>query len=142
MREREPESRSSTAKAEPATNSQSQKFPRTSRLTKHAEFERAYKSGRKIFSALMTVFYLDSAACKAPARVGFTVSKAFGGAVTRNLMKRRLRAAARKYLGLLPAGLEVVVHPKKSALGVNSEKIHGEMERAFRSIAAGKGGKH
>ncbi|HET7892090.1 MAG TPA: ribonuclease P protein component, partial [Candidatus Sulfotelmatobacter sp.] len=32
-------------------------FPRSSRLLRHADFERVYKQGRRHFSASMTVFY-------------------------------------------------------------------------------------
>jgi ribonuclease P protein component len=35
-----------------------QGFPRSLRLLRHADFERVYKSGRRHFSASLTVFYL------------------------------------------------------------------------------------
>jgi ribonuclease P protein component len=79
------------------------RFPRSSRLLRHADFERVYKQGRRHFSASMTVFYWPRPAlrtCEAGAnesspqvpglRIGFTVSRALGGAVQRNRMKRRL----------------------------------------------------
>lgn len=46
-----------------------------------------------------------------PARSGFVVSKAVGGAVTRNLVKRRLRAIVHETT--LPTGTDLVLraHP-------------------------------
>src|SRR5207244_7479193 len=86
--------------AEPRKNNA--RFPRRARLLRRSEFERVYKLGRRHFSASMTVFYLqrpeadriDNKVLPWPGpRVGFTVSRALGGAVQRNRMKRRLRAA-------------------------------------------------
>src|SRR5215813_12379773 len=89
--------------------------PRSGRLLRHSDFERVYKNGRRHFSTNMTVFYLGRAGNEG-LRVGFTVSRALGGAVERNRMKRRLREAVR--LAGLPPGVnaDVVINPKKSLL--------------------------
>ncbi len=50
-----------------------------------------------------------------PARAGFVVSKAVGGAVARNRVKRRLRALMRDKLAGLPAGTDVVVRAQPGA---------------------------
>ncbi|GAB3267837.1 hypothetical protein GCM10027449_00660 [Sinomonas notoginsengisoli] len=82
-----------------------------------------------------------------PSRFGFIVSKAVGNAVTRNLVKRRLREAAAFTVRDRPAGLDVVVralpasaraswaelsNDYKSALG-------GALRRLERGTAEGKG---
>jgi ribonuclease P protein component len=120
-------------------------FPRSARLLRHADFERVYKQGRRHFSASITVFYLarpdvKEAGAKAPIgkaaviaglRVGFTVSRALGGAVQRNRMKRRLREAVR--LTRLPGGVnaDVVINPKKTLLTVAFPSVVNEVGRAF-----------
>ena len=77
------------------------RFPRSARLLRHADFERVYKQGRRHFSASLTVFYLQRPETEAARsatsgpRIGFTVGRALGGAVQRNRMKRRLREAVR-----------------------------------------------
>lgn len=114
-----------------------QRFPKTQRLLKHADFERVYKQGRRHFAAHMTVFYLalpsdDSAASGTKGtRVGFTVSKALGGAVQRNRMKRRLREAVR--LCGVPSGIEanVVINPKRSLLTAEFSELRNEIAKAF-----------
>jgi ribonuclease P protein component len=129
-------------------------FPRTARLLRHADFERVYKTGKRHFSASMTVFYClppeqkveweheqreaRAIALKAAAkgvRIGFTVGRALGGAVVRNRMKRRLREAVR--LAGLPAGVkaDVVINPKKSLLTVDFAEVLNEVRRAFVVVA-------
>ena len=76
---------------------QREKFPRSARLLRHADFEQVYKRGKRHFSALMTVFFLAREQ-NGGMRVGFTVGKVLGGAVVRNRMKRRLRELARAVL--------------------------------------------
>ena len=119
-------------------------FPRNTRLVRHADFERVYKLGRRHFSASMTVFYwprteADNAVRKkfaakpsAPGlRIGFTVSRALGGAVQRNRMKRRLREAVRLTRPQAGASADVVINPKKSLLTVDFTAVVNEVSRAF-----------
>src|SRR5271155_4951501 len=101
------------------------RFPRAARLLRHADFERVYKQGRRHFSASLTVFYwprpkaqprATSTASSSPTaglRIGFTVSRALGGAVQRNRMKRRLREAVRMSLPHPGVAADVVINPKK-----------------------------
>ena len=113
-------------------------FPRTTRLLRHADFERVYKQGRRHFSASMTVFYLQRidpvAVAKASVpglRVGFTVSRALGGAVQRNRMKRRLREAVRLSHPPLAVAADVVINPKKVLLTADFDAVLNEVGRAF-----------
>jgi ribonuclease P protein component len=70
-------------------------------------------------------------------RIGFTVSKALGGSVERNRMRRRTREAVRHHLGMLQGmsdAVDVVINPKKSLLTAEFPLISQEIERAFRVI--------
>ena len=111
---------------------------RPTRLLKHADFERVYKQGKRQFSPLMTVFYL--ARPQSGARVGFTVSKALGGAVDRNRMKRRLREAVRLQGGPLRAEVDVVINPKKTLRTAEFGQIVKEVSAAFALIEKKLGG--
>ena len=113
------------------------RFSRTSRLLRHADFERVYKQGQRHFAAHMTVFYLRRAQGDA-ARVGFTVGRVLGGAVDRNRMKRRLREAVRRHL---PPGVpvDVVINPKKSLLTAEFTELLDEVSRAFAVIQKSTG---
>jgi ribonuclease P protein component len=119
---------------------------------RHADFERVYKQGRRHFSASMTVFYWprvetgtetrEGTRTKAlsspkgmPApqglRIGFTVSRALGGAVQRNRMKRRLREAVRMTRPVAGVAADVVINPKKSLLAADFADVLNEVRRAF-----------
>jgi ribonuclease P protein component len=113
------------------------RFPRSSRLLRHADFERVYKQGRRHFSASMTVFYWPRPEAETPAaglRVGFTVGRALGGAVQRNRMKRRLREAVRMTLPPTGVAADVVINPKKSLLATDFAAVLNEVSRAFTVI--------
>jgi ribonuclease P protein component len=125
--------------ADVSGSSRRNKFPRSVRLLRHADFERVYKQGRRHFAAHMTVFYLqrgggddNQGTRRSPAgpRIGFTVGKVLGGAVLRNRMKRRLREAVRLQ-DSIPVAVDVVINPKKSLLATRFEDLQSEVAQAF-----------
>jgi ribonuclease P protein component len=128
--------------ARPAVNETSKKvaqsFPRDARLLKHADFQAVYKNGRKHFSGNMTAFYRQGD-CPAGPRVGFTVGKVLGGAVVRNRIRRRMRAAVRQHLRELAAPLDLVLHPRKSVLTLKFAQLDAEIAQVFAAVQRGKG---
>ncbi len=116
----------------PTAGGASARFSRPARLRKHADFEKVYRNGRRLFFAHMTVFFLPRD--RGPARVGFTVTRAMGTAVKRNRMRRRLREAVRLNLGAAGGAVDVVIHPKKSALTAEFAALGEEIARAFAKI--------
>lgn len=107
---------------------------------RHADFERVYKQGKRHFAGHMTVFYLPRPE-KSGLRVGFTVTRALGGAVERNRMKRRLREAVRlRRMDFQPA-VDVVINPKKSLLTAEFPELLREVERALVVIQQKTGAK-
>jgi ribonuclease P protein component len=80
----------------------------------------------------MTVFYLRRPEDEVKgARVGFTVSKALGGAVQRNRIRRRLREAVRVGNFSTAVGVDVVINPKRSALTAEFDSLQNEIAKAF-----------
>src|SRR5579859_2182145 len=70
-----------------------------------AEFTLAVRTGTRAGRPRVVGHLLvreDEPHRREPARVGFVVSRAVGSAVTRNRVKRQLRALVRGYLQLLP----------------------------------------
>lgn len=113
------------------------RFPKGSRLLKHADFQVVYQRGRRHFTGNLAVFYRDRGDQAGP-RVGFTVSKALGGAVERNRIRRRLRAAVRRRLGRLGRPVDVVLHPRKSVLQMEFAQLDAEIESLFAVIQKGR----
>jgi ribonuclease P protein component len=69
-----------------------------------------------------------------PALVGFVVSKAVGNAVTRNRVKRRLRALMREQVAALPAGTRVVVRANPGAARATFEGLGDDLDGALRTL--------
>src|SRR5215475_8487418 len=113
------------------------KFPRSSRLLKHADFQTVYKQGRKHFSGNMIAFYRESGGTSGP-RVGFTVGKVLGGAVERNRIRRRMRAAVQRHLAELQRPLDVVLHPRKSVLNLKFAQLDAEIGQVFAAVQRDK----
>lgn len=128
--------------ARPAVNETSKKvsqgFPRDARLLKHADFQVVYKQGRKHFSGNMTAFYREGEVTARP-RVGFTVGKVLGGAVVRNRIRRRMRAAVRNHLRELARPLDLVLHPRKSVLTLKFAQLDAEIMQVFAAVQRGRG---
>lgn len=67
-------------------------------------------------------------------RAGFVVSKAIGGAVVRNLVKRRLRHLMRDRLDRLPAGSLVVVRALPGAGEADHDQLARDLDTALRRL--------
>ena len=107
------------------------------RLRKHADYQRAYASGRKRQSASMSWFLapqpLESSSSPLipppGPRVGLTAGKVLGKAHERNRIKRRMREALRRHADLLPLGCDLILHPRRSILTVDFKKLEAEIVR-------------
>jgi ribonuclease P protein component len=119
---------------EPTPQAARKRFAKIHRLLRHADFDRVYKQGRRHFAPHMTVFFAPRAGAGVHVqdlRVGFTVSKALGGAVQRNRMKRRLREAVRLNGVARALGADVVINPKRSLLTADFPELRNEVAKAF-----------
>ncbi len=109
-----------------------------SRLRRHSDYQRVYTASRKQFSRSMTYFFAPrpDAGDNAPARVGLTAGRALGGAVERNRIKRRMREAVRKHWKQLPPGVDVILHPRRTALTMEFAALEREVGEIFDKVAA------
>ena len=79
--------------------------PRRGRLTKAAEFDAVTQLGRSVGGRYLTLRY-RAAEGGSQARIGYAVPRKVGGAVDRNLVKRRLREAIAHHEQLLMPATE------------------------------------
>jgi ribonuclease P protein component len=109
------------------------------RLRKHADYQRVYGDSRKQFSKGMAFFFslrpsVRRSETPGP-RVGLTVGKVLGKAVERNRIKRRLRELVRRHVGELGAyPVDVILHPRRTALTVESSILEGDVLQIFRTV--------
>ena len=120
---------------EPGHFSAGKRFPRESRLLRHADFDRVYHEGKRLFSTNMTVFFL-SRVDPPPAglRIGLTVSRALGGAVDRNRIRRRMREAVRMTRPASGPPIDVVINPKRLVLKAEFAAVVKVVGRAFETV--------
>ena len=81
---------------------------RANRVVRPEDFRAVMRRGRRATSPL-AVYYSRARSADDPVRFGFIVSRAVGGAVERNRVRRRLRALGREYVDGGARGADVVV---------------------------------
>jgi ribonuclease P protein component len=107
----------------------SQRFPKSARLRKRAEFVKLSRTGTRIQSANFVV--IISANGRRENRLGVTVSGKVGNSVVRNYVKRRVREYFRCHRAELPAGYDFLVIARKSAAFLDGPSVAGELARAL-----------
>jgi ribonuclease P protein component len=75
-------------------------------------------------------------------KVGFIVSRAVGPAVTRNQVKRRLRALVRGYLQLLPGGSLLVVRANPTAARASQPDLAADLDLVIHKLLRRQVGAH
>jgi ribonuclease P protein component len=111
------------------------------RLRKHSDFQLAYAASRKRQSASMSWFLAPQASKEfgvrpASSRVGLTAGKVLGKAYERNRIKRRMREALRRHVDLIPAGHDLILHPRRSVLTLEFAKLETEVVRILEQANA------
>ena len=62
-------------------------------------------------------------------RLGFTVPRAFGNAVLRNRVKRRMREVLRIRFQEIAPQWDIVINPRRAALKATPEELGRELDR-------------
>jgi ribonuclease P protein component len=92
---------------------------------------RGVRSGRR--RLVVHLALCSERAGAGPATVGFAVSKAVGGAVVRNRVKRRLRHLVADRLDHLPAGGRLVVRANPAAASATSADLARDLDGALQA---------
>ena len=109
-------------------------------MRRRSEFSQTLRGGRRAGRPLVSGHLLCRPGLDEPARVGFVVSKAVGGAVVRNQVRRRLRHLARGYLGSLPEGSLLVVRADPRAATARQADLAAELDLVIRTLLRRQGG--
>ena len=67
--------------------------------------------------------------------MGFTVPRAFGKAVSRNRIKRRLREALRVRFPEIGPQWDIVINPRRAALAATPQELRKEVDRLVTQCA-------
>ena len=107
-------------------------FPREARLVRKSEFDAAYRAGKRRTSSHFTVFFRANE--QPQSRFGFSIKKTLGGAVVRNRIRRRLREMVRCHRLEIPAGWDVVIHPKSTVANAKFQALTADFLRLLVSL--------
>jgi ribonuclease P protein component len=104
----------------------------TTSLKKNHEFRRLYNKGKSAASQCVVVY------CKrnglSENRLGITVSKKVGGAVQRNLVRRRLKEIYRLNEAKLSIGFDVVIVARVKSLNTEYRKLDSSVLFLFKKL--------
>jgi ribonuclease P protein component len=83
---------------------------RQHRLSRSRDFDAVYRKGRSVSTRFLVLYsFPREEDLEGGPRLGLAVSRQLGGAVERNRLKRRLRAAFDEFAERLPAGHDYVL---------------------------------
>jgi len=110
-------------------------LPAASRLRRRPDFAAVVRHGRRAGRPRLVV-HLDLSetsgdAGLTPARAGFVVGRAVGGAVARNRVRRQLRHLVAERLPALPPGSKLVVRALPSAAGQTAAALAFDLDAAL-----------
>jgi ribonuclease P protein component len=94
---------------------------------RRGEFDAVYRTGKRRSNSHFTVFFRANQLPES--RFGFSIKKALGGAVVRNRIRRRVREIVRCHRQEIPAGWDIVIHPKKSVERAEFAALTAELLR-------------
>jgi ribonuclease P protein component len=114
-------------------------LPAAARMRKHSDFSQAVRGGSRAGRQLISGHLLVRPGSDEPARVGFAVNRAVGGAVVRNKVRRRLRHLARGYLGSLPAGSLLVVRADPRAATARQADLAADLDLVIGTLLRRQG---
>ncbi len=108
--------------------------PRSTRaqhlLRNSADIRLVFKEGKRVTCPLFSLLYRRNDLDRT--RVGVVVGKKLGGAVARNRSKRRFRELGRLSLPLVPAGLDLLILPKRESVTETARNLRENWQAVLR----------
>ena len=98
---------------------------------RRGEFDAVYRTGKRRSSTHFTVFFRANQLPQS--RFGFSIKKALGAAVVRNRIRRRVREIVRCHRQEIPAGWDIVIHPKSTMVRVPFGTLTADLLRLLQS---------
>lgn len=108
-------------------------LPAEHRMRRSRDFDRVVRAGTRRGRRCLVVHVLKDDDAEHRSLAGFVVSRAVGGAVVRNRVKRRMRAVLAQHWDLMPPGGCVVVRALPAAAAAPYAQIEAELTSVLRS---------
>lgn len=104
-------------------------------MRRSADFEATVRRGARAGRGTLVVHCRAASGTETGTRVGLVVSRAVGGAVVRNKVRRRLRGVVIEQRGALPAGADLVVRALPASGGADYALLAEDFRSALRGAA-------
>lgn len=114
-----------------------ERLTKAERIRQRAEYLRIQGSGRKLNTPSFICFGILDNSTEQPTRLGITVSRRVGNAVTRNRVKRLVREVYRRHKSAFPVGTELVVIARSEAAKIAYADALRELCEVGRRIRSG-----
>jgi ribonuclease P protein component len=102
------------------------------RLTDSPEFERVYRQGTAYRGKLFSVHAFPNE--HGTPRLGLSVSRKVGNAVTRNSVRRRLREVFHSCISAMPESHDLVVSARPAAAEATFEELREEFSKSLGKV--------
>ena len=116
-----------------------QRFPKSSRLRKRAEYLTVQRKGESVHSRAFVGLFVPNELPRT--RLGITTTRRLGGAVVRNRSRRLVREAFRRGVMEFPDGLDVVVIVKRLATVLDTRALLDDLALLAGRVRAAIGGR-
>ena len=102
---------------------------RANRVVRADDYRTTVRRGRRVGTA-HTVIYFAPRAIDEPTRFGFIVAKSVGGAVRRNVVRRRMKAIGYELVRKHGEGTDIVIRALPGSDEVSWSTLHSEIVEA------------
>lgn len=100
------------------------------RLKKRKDFRRVFRKGQS-FANRQFVIYIYPRPKEGPFRIGISVNRKIGNAVTRNRLKRRIKEITRHWAPYLKPQIDFVIIARKPSATMNYSQIQSSLRHLF-----------
>ncbi|WP_083506908.1 ribonuclease P protein component [Leucobacter sp. G161] len=109
------------------------------RVTRGEDYRRAVRTGNRVGGAYCITYAVRRSAAEtsdATPRFGYIISKAVGNAVTRNLVRRRMKAISDELIRDGAEGSDIVFRALPRAADATFAELRRELHRAHEKVRA------
>ena len=101
------------------------------RIKKNKDFQVVFKKGKSVANRQFVLYILQKPE-EREFRIGLSVSKKIGNAVTRNKVKRLIRQVFSEEKHRIASGKEFIIIARKPAADMNYHEVKGSLNHLFR----------
>lgn len=99
-------------------------------LKSNMEFNKVYSKGKNYWNRNLILYVRKNDSENT--RVGYSITKKVGNAITRNKIRRRLKEIHRLYIFNIKKGYDLIVIPKKNVVDLSYKELESAVLHIFK----------